>query len=77
MVASYFSIYAFEALKEELSNIHLAPENLRFQKASSTALIAFEKYNNNETLTSAELMPVYLRLPQAQRELKKKMEEKK
>ena len=67
----------YNSMKEELSNIHLAPENLRFQKASSTALIAFEKYNKNEALTSAELMPVYLRLPQAQRELKKKMEEKK
>ena len=30
-----------------------------------------------EIAQAAELMPMYLRLPQAERELKKKMEEKK
>ena len=67
----------YNSMKEELKNLSLAPQNLRFQKASSTALIAFEKYENNQITTSSELMPMYLRLPQAQRELKKKMEEKK
>lgn len=64
-------------MKELLPNVELAPMTVRFQRASSTALIALEKFNNNEVLSAAEIMPMYLRLPQAQRELKKKMEEKK
>ncbi len=67
----------YNAMKELLPNIELAPMTVRFQRASSTALIALEKFNNNEVLSAAEIMPMYLRLPQAQRELKKKMEEKK
>lgn len=42
----------------------LAPSTLRFPKASSVC-IASQEY---EALTAAELMPVYLRLPQAERE---------
>ncbi len=67
----------YNAMKELLPNVELAPMTVRFQRASSTALIALEKFNNNEVLSAAEIMPMYLRLPQAQRELKKKMEEKK
>lgn len=46
----------------------LAPEQIRFQRASSVALAA----ESNKTVTAAELMPAYLRLPQAERELKKR-----
>lgn len=60
-------------LGEELENIMLAPFNNRIQTASSVAYAAFEKINNGETVKSDELMPVYLRLPQAQRELNKKL----
>lgn len=60
-------------LGEELENIMLAPFNNRIQTASSVAYAAFKKINNGETLTADELMPVYLRLPQAQRELNKKL----
>lgn len=67
----------YNTMKELLPNVELAPMTVRFQRASSTALIALEKFNNNEVLSAAEIMPMYLRLPQAQRELKKKMEEKK
>lgn len=67
----------FNAMQETLSNVELAPINVRFQRASSTAEIAIEKFNNGEVLSAAEIMPMYLRLPQAERELKKKMEEKK
>lgn len=62
-----------EFLGSELENIMLAPFNNRIQTASSVAYAAFEKINNGETLTVDELMPVYLRLPQAQRELNKKL----
>ncbi len=65
---------ALSDLKEELlRNITLAPMNSRIQTASSTALAAFGSLSRGETLTPAELMPVYLRLPQAQRELNKRL----
>ena len=60
-------------LGEELENIMLAPFNNRIQTASSVAYAACEKINNGETVKADELMPVYLRLPQAQRELNKKL----
>lgn len=60
-------------LDSELENVMLAPFNNRIQTASSVAYAAFEKINNGETLTADELMPVYLRLPQAQRELNKRL----
>ncbi len=62
-----------EFLNNELDNVDIAPINLRYQKASSTALAAFEQYKSEETLNAKELMPTYLRLPQAQRELNKKL----
>jgi tRNA threonylcarbamoyladenosine biosynthesis protein TsaB len=60
-------------LNNELENVVSAPLNNQTQRASSTALAALELYKNGETLTCSELMPVYLRLPQAQRELNKKL----
>ena len=60
-------------LNSEMKNVILAPFNNRIQTASSVAYAAFEKINKGETVTADELMPVYLRLPQAQRELNKKL----
>ena len=60
-------------LENSLSNVFLAPVNHVNQTAASVACAAFQKINAGETLTPAELMPVYLRLPQAQRELNLKM----
>lgn len=48
--------------------IILAPPNLRYQRASSVALAAVEKYNRGEIVSPAALMPRYLRLSQAERE---------
>lgn len=67
------AVLCSEFIGSELENIMLAPFNNRIQTASSVAYAAFEKINNGETLTADELMPVYLRLPQAQRELNKKL----
>lgn len=54
-------------------SIELAPDALRFQKASSVASAAFEKLKKGEkTKSASELLPAYLRLSQAERELKKK-----
>ena len=49
-------------------NIVLAPEQIRFQRAASTAAAALEAYNRGEILSPAALMPSYLRLSQAERE---------
>lgn len=57
----------------ELPNVALAPINYRTQKASSTALIAIKSVNQGNVINCSELMPEYLRLPQAQRELNKKL----
>ena len=63
----------FNYFENSLQNVFLASVNNRVQKASSIACVAFKKINNGETLNASELMPVYLRLPQAQRELNKKL----
>lgn len=60
-------------LNNEFKNVETAPINLRYQKASSTALAALEQSKSEKTLSAKELMPTYLRLPQAQRELNKKL----
>ena len=52
----------------ELKNVRSAPQNIRFQRASSVAMIAAEKAKNGETISAAALMPSYLRLSQAERE---------
>ena len=61
----------------EQENIMIAPANNRFQRASSTAMIALEKYNRGETVSSAALMPTYLRLSQAERERQAKQDNQK
>ncbi len=59
----------FKAFSERCKNVVLPAENRRYQRAFGVALAA-EK-NNNFT-DSALLAPVYLRLPQAERELRVK-----
>ncbi len=56
------------AFDEAPRNIRLAAENRRFQRAYGTALAADE--NKEAFCDSALLVPSYLRLPQAERELK-------
>ena len=58
----------FNAFKDKLSDVSLAGENRRYQRAYGAALAAIR--NENSFAPSAELAPVYLRLPQAERELK-------
>lgn len=48
----------------------LAPERMRFQHAASVALLGAEL----PAVSAEELLPAYLRLPQAERELKAKRE---
>lgn len=52
-----------------------APQN-RFQNAVGVGLCSMEDFANNKTISALELLPFYLRLPQAERELKAKEEKK-
>ena len=62
----------YKAFKDKLADVKLAGENRRYQRAFGAALAA---ENNKEAFTdSALLAPVYLRLPQAERELKLRKE---
>ena len=57
-----------------MENVFGAPERDRLQNAVSVALAAEKMFEENKTVTADRLLPVYLRLPQAERELKKKKE---
>ena len=48
----------------------IAPAGQLYQRGSSVALAAENSFSDGATVTAAELMPAYLRLPQAERELK-------
>ena len=51
--------------------MYIAPEPFRFQNAVG---VAMQAANEPEKAVSADrLVPIYLRLPQAERELKRKM----
>lgn len=62
----------FEEWKDDIPNLFLAPDSIRFPNATGIAIVAEKKWNNQETVSAADLQPVYLRLPQAERELKAK-----
>ncbi len=63
----------YNSYKELSLDIELAPEQQRYQRASGVAFAALTK----EPMTAESLMPTYLRLPQAERELKKRLESQK
>ncbi len=67
----------YKALAETLSGVSLAPMNIQVQNAASVACAAFKSISEGKTVSASELMPAYLRLPQAQRELNKRMGERK
>jgi len=50
------------------SNIFPASYVSADQNALSVALIGYEKFTNGESISAKELQPVYLRMPQAERE---------
>ena len=54
--------------------VKLPPEHLKLQRASSVSFAAEGRAAAGDTVDPDKLLPVYLRLPQAERELKKKQE---
>ena len=51
----------------------IAPAGQLYQRGSSVAFAAEKSFSEENTVTAAELMPAYLRLPQAERELKARL----
>lgn len=66
----------FYPFVENEDNICLSSAQRRYQNAVSVAFAAEESFLNNDTVSADDLLPVYLRLPQAERELKNKIKEK-
>lgn len=61
----------------DMQNVMLAPEISKFQSAVSVGLFAFKNIDKIICVSPEDLLPIYLRLPQAERELKAKTEVKK
>ena len=66
----------YTAAAETTLDATLAPEQLRYQNAVAVAACAAAKLEAGESpVGSDDILPVYLRAPQAERELKKRKEQ--
>lgn len=63
----------FYEYMSDCTNVMVAPEHLKYQNALGVAFAAENAIVHGDTVTSSDLLPKYLRLPQAERELKKKL----
>lgn len=61
----------YESFKECGIDVRLAPENLLYQRAYGVARAALADFKTRAYCTAKELVPLYLRRPQAERELEK------
>ena len=67
------SVLCYEKLCENIQKCEVADERIRYVHGSSVGFVAEGKIKNGEEpINSANLVPFYLRLPQAERELKLK-----
>ena len=55
-----------------INNVKKSHPKNRFQNAAGVGITALEEFKKGNTLTNEQLLPIYLRLPQAERELKNK-----
>lgn len=62
----------FYPLVKSKKNVVLAEEGKRFQCGEGVALAAEDCLNQGKTVSAEQLLPIYLRLPQAERELKER-----
>ncbi|MDO4608963.1 MAG: tRNA (adenosine(37)-N6)-threonylcarbamoyltransferase complex dimerization subunit type 1 TsaB [Clostridia bacterium] len=56
----------------EIEGVNLAPEHLKWQNATGVGGYAYKNADTTDVISAEKLLPVYLRLPQAERELKQK-----
>lgn len=61
----------------DMPNVTLAHKILKYQSAVGVGMFAYKNIDTVPTVSSNDLLPTYLRLPQAERELKAKTEAKK
>jgi tRNA threonylcarbamoyladenosine biosynthesis protein TsaB len=70
--AIYLSGDGYAVAKKALTDLGIklceTPDLLILENAASVARVAMKKYDNGEVLTDSEIAPVYLRMPQAERE---------
>ena len=67
---------SYKYLHDSLPDITVVSPLIKYQRASSVAFLAAERLENIDNIrTPDELVPSYLRLSQAERELKKKKEQ--
>ena len=64
----------FYPFVKEIQNVFEACEQRRYQNAVGVGIAAADDFKNEKTISPEELLPIYLRLPQAERELKLKKE---
>ena len=64
----------FYPFVKDIDGIYKSDEKNRYQNASSVALAAECLFKDGHAVSPDKLLPIYLRLPQAERELKKKKE---
>ena len=57
-------------LQVDVPSLTLAPVGLRFQHAAGVARAAVPLFADGQAVSGEQLLPIYLRLPQAQRELR-------
>lgn len=63
----------YRVWKDSIPNVVLTPASVRYQSAAATAIVAGRYLELGATVNAEELQPVYLRLPQAERELNARM----
>lgn len=66
----------YRVWKDNIPNVFLAPATVRYQNAAATALIACRRFAEGSIVSADELQPIYLRLPQAERELNARLNNK-
>lgn len=67
---------AYKLMESNISDLQIAPQHLRYQQSIGVAMAAEKLAEQGKIVTSQQLLPTYLSLPQAQRELQKKLNNK-
>lgn len=70
------AVLCYNRFIQSISNITLAPLSMRYQKATSVALCGIDKIKASKVVSADKLLPNYLRLSQAERELSTKQKHK-
>lgn len=70
------SAMCYRVWKDTVPNVCLAPAAVRYQSAASTAMVGLRRFADGQVITAEELQPLYLRLPQAERELNARLNSK-